>query len=52
MTAAATEQTALFDGSELIHPDYSPRASIEERFAVWHAANPAVYRALERLRAA
>ena len=45
-----TDQLAL-DLSPLVQPDYSPRASIEERFAQFHASNPHVLTALETLAA-
>ena len=42
-------QGDLFGITDITQPDYAPHLSIDERFAVWHQANPNVYRALERL---
>ena len=42
---------ALFTAESLVQPDYHPRATIDERFAQFHAANPWIYRRLERLTA-
>ena len=37
----------LFDLAPLVAPDHEPEATIEERFAAFHAANPQVADALE-----
>ena len=49
MTAAATEQSTLFDVVELVHAPADPSLSIGERFDRFHTDNPWVYRALESL---
>lgn len=40
-----------FDLAPLVTPDYAPEATIAERFAAFHAANPHVADALESLAA-
>lgn len=46
-----TAQPALDlpDLPELVEPDYEPELTIAERYALFHEANPHVYRALEIL---
>jgi hypothetical protein len=39
----------LFDITELVQPDYEPRQSHRERFEAFHASNPWVATAFERL---
>lgn len=46
----AGEQLAL-DLEPLAHPLHDPEATIQERFEAFHAANPWVYGAFERLTA-
>jgi hypothetical protein len=46
MTAAAQE--SLFD-VDVTEPAYERHMSLDERFALFHEANPAVYRALRHL---
>ncbi len=41
----------LFDLQPLVPPEHEPEATIEERFAAFHAANPHVADALEALAA-
>jgi len=46
-----TDQLELPILEPLAEPDYTPGLSIPERFAIFHAANPHVARALEALAA-
>lgn len=43
-----TAQPAL-DLPDLVEPDYEPELTLDERYALWIAANPHVLDALERL---
>lgn len=40
-----------FDLDDFVEPEYEAEQTIDERFAAFHAANPWVYRTLERLAA-
>ena len=44
-----TAQPAL-DLPDLVEPDYEPELTLDERYALWIAANPHVLDALEALR--
>lgn len=49
--AGAVAGQLSLDLAPIVTPDYSPRASIEERFEQFHASNPHVLAALESLAA-
>lgn len=49
MIAESDIRPSLFDLSPLVAPQYPRRATIQERFDAFHAANPNVYQALRTL---
>lgn len=44
-----TTEATLFDLQPLTEPDYTPGLSLQERFDLWVAANPAVVELAEQL---